>query len=426
MQTFLSPRASLLLNIALAATAATLVLHRPAPASPATAPAPADTRAAASASESAASNPSVVVSPYTDETAPLPERRRWLVDRLRDMGVPEPVLARLVLSDIEAYWTPRAAEIARKSYGDPDTMAAVQLEIDTTRDAELRDALGEAAFLEWDMANMIREANQGGIRLAPAEMSAAYALWKNMRLRELELRGARQSARMDDLGIGLEYEKNLTAFERDMKALLGEERFAQARSADEGNALAELRTDLAQASPNKAQLGELLETRRQWDALRMEIENTFAHDPSSADREERLRALDEARELEYRRVLGDEAFESLQKEQHPGYALMRKYADMWGLDDRKIDATYGSIRYHEKALEDYRSQIRALETNGQTVDWNEVAGNLRQFTEQTRRMLKKSLGDETFARLEENGVLRLDGDALPHGATIDPAYRRGS
>lgn len=424
MQKLISPRASLLLNIALAATVATLALHRPAPASSASPSASTDTVSPAPASAESAL--SVAPSPYTDEAASLPERRRWLVDQLRAMGVPNPVLARLVLSDIEAYWTPRAAETAQRTYGDPETMAALQLEIDTTRDAELRAALGEAGFLEWDMANMAREANQGGIRLAPAEMEGAYALWKKMQLRELELRGARQSAQMDDLGIGLEYEKNLAAFERDMKALLGEERYAQARRMDEGNALADLRTDLAKAAPNKAQLGELLETQRQWDALRTEIEAEFASDPASADREERLRALDEARELEYKRVLGDEAFASIQKEQHPSYAMMRKYADMWGLDDRKIDSVYGSIRYYEKAVEDYQSQILTLETGGQNVDWNEVAGNLRQFTDQTRQMLKKSLGDEAFARLEQNGVFHFDGNALPRGATIDPANRRGS
>ena len=425
MKNLISPRSSLLLNVALAAAATALALHRPAPASSEHKAAPVASGSSASV-VSSAPEARVALSPYTEESTPLAERRRWLVDQLRAMGVPNSTLARIVLSDIEAYWTPRAAETAQKTYGNSDTMAALQLEIDTTREAELRAALGEAAFLEWDMANMARETNQGGIRLTPAETETAYVFWKKMQLRELELRGERQSARMDDLGVGMEYEKSLAAFERDMKALLGEERYAQARRTDEGNALADLRTDLAKAAPNTAQLGELLETQRQWNVLQAEIETAFANDPASAEREERLRALDEARELEYKRVLGDAAFEALQKEQHPSYAMMRKYADMWGLDDRKIDSVYGSIRYYEKAIDNYQSEIRAQETGGQNVDWNEVAGNLRKFTDQTREMLKRSLGEDVFVRMEQNGVFHFDGNALSRATTIDPAYRRGS
>ncbi len=425
MQNLISLRASLLLNVLLVAAATVLALHRPAPASPETKAAPVALGSPALALSSVP-DAAVASSPYTEKSAPLAERRRWLVDQLRAMGTPNSTLARIVLADIEAYWTPRAAETAQKTYGDPDTMAALQLEIDTTRDAELRAALGETGFLEWDMANMARETNQGRIRLTPAEAETAYVFWKKMQLRELELRGERQSARMDDLGVGMEYEKSLAAFERDMKALLGEERYAQARRMDEGNALADLRTDLAKAAPNTAQLGELLETQRQWNALQAEIETAFANGSASAEREERLRALDEARELEYKRVLGDAVFEALQKEQHPSYAMMRKYADMWGLDDRKIDSVYGSIRYYEKTVDDYQSQIRSRETSGQNVDWNEVAGNLQKFTDQTRQMLKKSLGEDVFARMEQNGIFRFDGNALPHGAPIDPANRRGS
>ena len=68
-------------------------------------------------------------------------------------------------------------------------------------------------------------------------------------------------------------------------------------------------------------------------------------------------------------------------EQDPNYSRMKKYADIWGLDDVSIDSVYGTMKYYQKSVEDYRAQARALEAEGQEVDWDGVNKNLRQFAE---------------------------------------------
>lgn len=417
-------RASLALNLVLAASALVLALRpadSPAPLAPSAGPAspgPATTATAATA----ASAPSPAGGYAADASSA--ERRRWLVDRLRERGMPNPVLARFVLADIEAHWNPRAAELAIRTHGDPDTMAALQLEIDASRDADMRAALGDQGFLQWDRDNMLREANQGRIDLAPAEVAAGYEIWKTMQRRELELRAAKLGAELDDADAALEYGKALARFQTEMIALLGEERYALSRELDHDPA-ARLGDELGTLVTDNAQIRALLETQKQWNDIRLELEKEFEADPTSPTYAEQLRVLDEARDHEYRQVLGAEAFDALQKERHPGYAMMKKHAELWGLDEGKIESVYGSLKYYEKAVRDYRAELGQLEESGRAVSQAAAREELRQFADRTRQLLAGYLGEEKFARMERSGVFQLDGPGLPSGATIQPMDRNG-
>ncbi len=96
------------------------------------------------------------------------DRRRWLVDQLRAAGVPNNVLARVVLSDLEEDWQKRLEEGALKDPGNPDTMAALHLEQEKDTEAEMRTALGEEGFKSWDQGNLLREVNLGKISFQSA------------------------------------------------------------------------------------------------------------------------------------------------------------------------------------------------------------------------------------------------------------------
>ena len=153
--------------------------------------------------------------------------------------------------------------------------------------------------------------------------------------------------------------------------------------------LPEIGQDLAKANPSDSQFQELLKTQQQWNDRRSELEKEFHDDQSSTAYNDKLKALDDARDQEYRRVLGDSVFDTLQKEQDPGYSRMKKYVNTWGLDDNKIDSVYHTVKYYEKNAEDYQARARALEVQGQSVDWDAVNRNLLQFADQTRQALQK-------------------------------------
>jgi hypothetical protein len=87
---------------------------------------------------------------------------------------------------------------------------------------------------------------------------------------------------------------------------------------------------------------------------------------------------------------------------------MKKYASLWGLDDNSIDYIYRSGRYYEKAIQDYQSQARAMEAQGQAVDWMAVNKNIQQFGDQTKQALQNYLGADRFSKLQRNGVFQFN------------------
>jgi len=97
-------RAPLALNVILAVMAVALILHRPAP-MPAS--------AIKTTNEAPVAPPVIVTSqpesPSRQDAASAADRRRWLIDQLRAMGVPDKILARIVLANLDKQWNRHAA-----------------------------------------------------------------------------------------------------------------------------------------------------------------------------------------------------------------------------------------------------------------------------------------------------------------------------
>jgi hypothetical protein len=355
-------------------------------------------------------------SPRFPESAPASDKRRWLVDQMRAMGVPNKTLARIVLADLDKGWTKRAAEAAMQYHGDPDVMAGLQLDTDKSRDAEMRAALGEEGFKQWDRENMLREVSQGKIPLSASETDQAYTAWKKLQQRQLDLEQAKMDGTMDPADINDATEKAASEFNEQMKTMLADGRYAKTQQTDDGTVATNLRQDLAKANPNDSQFQELLNTQQQWNEQRLALDKQFQNDPKSAAYADQIKALDAARDQEYRRVLGDNAFDALQKGQDAGYTQMKKYETLWGLDDQSIDSVYGTLKYYEKSEEAYEARVRALEAGGQSVDWAGVNKNLQAFAEQTQQALQNYLGPDRFNRMAQNGVFQLSPpDMTGHG-----------
>jgi hypothetical protein len=401
-------RASLALNVVLAVTVVVSVLRKserssaPSPSAPEISPGK-EVSTGEIANETRVFTNLPKVPRYTD-IASASDRRRWIVGQLRAAGVPNKILARVVLSDLEEHWERRFEECPR----DADSMAALQLEQDMSKDSEMRAALGEEGFKQWDQEYMLREAISGKVELTAAEADAVYGFKKKLQQRQFELEQARLKGETDDAEINDAYDLAYSEFSQQMKALLGDERYAKSQGFDEGTAAANLRQDLSKVNPSDSQFQELLKAQQQWNERRSELDKQFQDDPSSAAYVEQIRSLDEARDQEYRRVLGTNVFDTYQKEQDGRYTRMKKCEDIWGLDDNKIDYVYGTIKYYEKSVEDYQAQARALQAQGQSVDWDGVNKNLQEFAEQTQQALQHYLGEDSFNKLQRNGVFQFN------------------
>ena len=84
---------------------------------------------------------------------------------------------------------------------------------------------------------------------------------------------------------------------------------------------------------------------------------------------------------------------------------MKRYANLWGVDETQMDYIFRTIRYYEKSVQDYEREARALERRGEAVDWDAVQKNLRQFSQQTEQVLQSYIGTDRFGKLKKNNIL---------------------
>ncbi|HEY9153924.1 MAG TPA: hypothetical protein VIM69_02265 [Opitutaceae bacterium] len=344
-------------------------------------------------------------------TAGGPELRAQLIDELRSRGVPENVLARFALTDIEESWAGRY-DACR---GDQNKLAAIQLQHDMGLDAEMRQALGEDGFRRWDQANMLREAMLGShIQLSASEANAIYDAKKALQRRQWELDQARQNGAMDDTQVAAASAKAYSDFGEQMKVAMGEARYAQAMRGDDGSSA--LKESLAKVNASPSQADQLLAFSQQLADRRAALDKEFQSDPSSELYAQRIKTLDVEQEQGYRRVLGDGVFDAMQKEQDGSYMKMKKFGSTWGLDDSKIDSIYGAIKYYQKQVNDYQDQAHLMEAQGQRVDWDAVSQKLQQFAQSTQTELQKNLGQEKFDHMQQNGVFPFSQPQPAHAA----------
>ncbi len=391
-------RVSLGLNLVLAIVAVALFLHRP---SQAHAPAPLGHDLAATAKAQTLLDATRVAA---DHSASAP--RRSAVDRLRALGVPNRVLAQVAQADIDVNWERECEKLGRNA--NPERKAALQVEHEDAKLAAMLAALGEEGFRQWDRKKLLREAINGRIDVTSAEADALYDLKRQLRARQSELEKARVKGAMDDAAIEDASYKIYCEFNDRMKVLLGDERYARSQGSDDASGATNLRQELGRLDPNPDQLQSLLKAQRQWNARLSDLERQFQDNEASSTYDAAIAAVNEERDREYKRVLGAEAFESLQKRQDAGYSKMKQYQDLWGLDDGQIDYVYGTLKYYEKSVADYSAQNEARAAKGESVDWGAVTETLQEFSSQIQQSLQKRLGGERFDRLQRNRVIRLD------------------
>jgi hypothetical protein len=327
------------------------------------------------------------------------ERRAWIIDELRAMGVPNEVLGRVARVDFELQWEGRFEEC----HGDMNKLAAVQLEMNLKKDAEMRAALGEKDFKQWDQDYMLWEAMSTKVDVTPAEADAIYDLKKKLQQRQFDMEQARLNGTMDDAEINEAIDKAYFDFNDKMKTLLGDARYAKSQQIDDAFTADSLRYQLASANPTEAQFQELSGVEKAWDASQRKL------DPSSPDYLEKLRAVNEARDQEYQRVLGTEVYNNLKKQQDSTYITMKKYETIWGLDDSKIDSVYSTMKQYQDTVDKYQAQISTLRSQGQGTDWSAVNNKLQQAAAQTQQALQDYLGADSFNKLQRNRVLRWAG-----------------
>jgi hypothetical protein len=401
---------SVVLNVVLIGAVILLLARRTAGPAHSVPIAPEHPAAVSNDSEPFASQPNLrPVSQVTNKIAATSDWKQW-IEPLRAIGVPNRVLARLVQADFDERWQKRADELQQKyNRGDvdADALSALEDEHEREQEKELRSALGEDGFKEWDRENTLGSLNLRSVKLSAAETNSIYALQKDLQRRFQELEQLRRKGDVDEADFAELQSKAQSSFDERLKTLLGDDRYAATQGTDDNSG--ELRRSLKNLNPTDAQFQAMLDVQRQWTERRGDLDRRLQENRSmDAAYGEQIQALDQARDQEYQRVLGTNAFDAFQREQDARYLTMKRYANAWEMDEQNIDYVYRTIKYYEKNVEEYRRAAQELERKGQPVDWEAVNNNLRQFSDQTEQVIQNYLGPDRFNKIKRNQIFPFE------------------
>jgi hypothetical protein len=337
------------------------------------------------------------------------ERRRTLIERLREMGLPNDILALVARVDFEVQWDARF----KQCRGDMAKLAAVQLEMNKSKDAAMIAALGPDGFKQWDQKYQLWEAMSTKVEVSPAETDAIYALKKKLPQSQFDVEQARLDRTMDDAQINEAYDKAYSEYYANLKGILGDDRYAKSQQLDDAFVGGNLRHELAAVNPTDAQFQELFKVEQGLKQAQAELDHRYQDQTSSPEYRAKTKALDEAHDLEYQRVLGADAFNTLRKEQDPVYSQMKKYETLWGLDDAKIDQVYGALAQFQSTSAAYQSQARAMDTLGRAPAREAAADNFQKSVTQTQQALQAILGPASYNKMLRNHLLQFSPARAP-------------
>jgi hypothetical protein len=333
----------------------------------------------------------------------------WM-PQLRSIGIPTPLLARLVVGEFEVRWEARRHELQRRcDRGEIGDIALGRFEAqhDRERDDELRAALGEDAFRQWDKEEVVRHVVPDELKLSVAETDAVYQLKKSLVERQNSVTAYVQNGEIDQVECDQMQAEAQSDYERKLQAVLGDERYAVLQGADM-KAAGILRRDLLSLNATDAQLTSVLASQRQWDQRRAELDRQLQTGGiTDAAYQAKIQAADAARDDDYRRALGTNGYDDLQKVQNTQYQTLKRYATAWELSDGDIDYLYRSLQTYQKNLTDVQSRAQAMAQQGQPVDGLAMRQNLQQVSQQTLAGLRSYLGNERFNKLVQNEAFAL-------------------
>jgi hypothetical protein len=333
----------------------------------------------------------------------------WL-DSLRNAGVPNRILASVVIADLENRWEAKERDLQQKfDTGDVDADALTQLETERVAEREqaLRTALGEHGYREWDKENTLRDLNLGSVKLADAESDSLYQLRKNLAQSQRDLEQASRDGKLDGADLSQKLSALQTQYESDARTLLGNDRYAAMNHSPDPVA-ADLRRQTKDLHPSDDQLGALAAAQKQWNEQRAALDRQLESGQLSPEQHDaQMQTLNASRDQAYQTALGTNAFADFQKTQDANYQAMKHYAAAWQLSESDIDYLYRTLQNSRMSINGYQQQAQMLQGQGRPVDWSSVQQNISQFSGQVEQALQTYLGEERFKKLEENKVLTL-------------------
>jgi hypothetical protein len=262
---------------------------------------------------------------------------------------------------------------------DDDERARFEARRDEEQERALRAALGDEGFRQWDKAYSLRDLDLTKLQLSSSQTDALYQLRKDRTLKDRMLAEALRNGAIDETDYNKQQAAAQQEYDQQFQRVLGDERHKALQNSEEGmeGVLRQRLKDVS--SVYDSQLEVMVEAERKWNQQRVELDRRAKETPDQRQAyEEQARALDVARDREYKQVLGTNDFDQLQRNQDRRYQLLKRHATTWSLSDSDIDYIYSSVQHYREKNPSARDQIE--------------------------QSLISYLGQERFDRLESNDL----------------------
>jgi len=330
-------------------------------------------------------------------------RLAW-IDRLREEGIEERLIASLAASDYEDRWQKRLLDLQQQlSRGEIEAsdMEDFVAGHEAGLESRMRDCLGEAGLKAWDRERVLRNFDTARLALSAPEADALYRIRKGLDDQRRELQAALLRGEIDETDIERQTEANHDRYERDLKDLLGQTRYASLQPGD-GQA-GELHRDLARIGAGGEQVEAVLAAQEQWKDARERADDERKRNGSSDEQfEQQLQTLDADRDRRLLETLGSDALAELRMQQDDRYQTLRRSAGAWNLNGGDIARVYSTLRDYDDRVKEYQ---RNVDTDGNPVEPSVMEDSLRKLARENESGLLDYLGPERFERLRKSGVL---------------------
>src|ERR1043166_6187504 len=164
---------------------------------------------------------------------------------------------------------------------------------------------------------------------------------------------------------------------------------------------ADLRRKLSGVTVTDGQLSAMTDAQRRWTKEQLELDQ----DAHGLDYDVKKQAIDAARDEEFRKALGADAFAQYEKQQDEEYRTLKHFATAWQLSDGDVEYLYHAIQTYHTQVRDYERRARALQQQGQAVDWKSVQADIQQYSQQAQKSLATDLGPERFNKMKRHEFL---------------------
>jgi hypothetical protein len=339
---------------------------------------------------------------YEDANDIKKETWRDWIDKARQAGVPNRVLATIVTSDFEKRQQEQQEDLEKQFKEGKITMEEMNLahlKQEIELENEMREALGEEGFLEWDMARELADVEMHYPGLTDEQARQVYDIHKQLTQSRRELEAAKINKEIDQNTFEKQCEMAQAKYDQEFWELMGYEH----NNPLGGDLTAQM----------KRALDDLNVTNEQFEAVRT-VENDIADQQARMMQQSYSEAIDvkkmerdqqalrESGNQQVKEILGEEAFDYYQKQQDSRYLDMMDYADDWQLSGEDIEYVYEMLKYKEDIKRDSQLNESGTPANG------EIEVDVEQVSNEVTQDLRDYLGPERFALLENNGIFQSE------------------